>query len=89
MAFVNNVWIMYKISITQIQVDKHQTSGKLKNVYKFENLGHSDLVVSACLGLVSIHICVKYGGRMNNRTNRRGNCRETEKWLPFEKCISY
>ena len=31
-----------------------------KNVHKFETLFHSDLVISVCQDLVSMHIHVKY-----------------------------
>ena len=37
---------------------------KLKNVHKWGNIGLSDLVVFLCvrLGLVHMHICIKYEG---------------------------
>ena len=49
----------------------------------FENLGHSGLVISACLDLVSI--CVGYEDCMINHTGSRDNYNEKEKWLPFIK----
>ena len=49
----------------------------MKNVHKFENLGQSDLLLSVCLDLVSMYICVKYDGSVINYICRR----ETEKWL--------
>ena len=46
---------------------RNHTSGKLKNVHKFENLGHINLVTTVCLDLISVHIYVKY---MQNRQFR-------------------
>ena len=37
---------------------------QLKNAHILENIGHSDLVISVCLALVSMHIYVKYEGYM-------------------------
>ena len=59
------------------------TCSKLKNVHKLENLGHSDLLISVCLDLVSIHIYVRCEGSMINHVSRRGNHSEKENWLAF------
>ena len=49
-------------------------SPALKNIHKFEKIGHSDLVLFVCLGLVEKHFCMKRGGQ-----------RKKENWLPFKK----
>ena len=55
---------------------RSRTCGKLKNVHKFEDMGHSDLVISLYLAQVSKHNCVKYEGSMINHIGRRGNYRK-------------
>ena len=44
----------------------------LKKDHKFENLGHSDLVISVRLDPASMHICVKYEGSVINYIGRKG-----------------
>ena len=59
----------------------------MRNVRNFENVAHSDLVISVCLDLVSMHIYVIYEGSMINHIDRRINYSEKEKWLPFKKYV--
>ena len=61
----------------------------LKNVHNFDNLGRSDLVISMCLDLASMYICVEYECSMINHTDTRDNCSEREKWLPSKNYRSY
>ena len=48
----------------------------LKNGHKFGNIDHNDIVVSMCLDLISMHICVTYEGSVINFTGKRGNYTE-------------
>ena len=59
--------------------------GKLKNVHTFVNVGHSDLLISACLALLSMYICVQGEASMINHIGRRGKYMKKEKWLPLKK----
>ena len=45
--------------------------GKLKNVHKLQNLGHSDLVISVCLDLA--HLYKDIEGSIVNHVGSRGN----------------
>ena len=58
---------------------------KLKNVHKFENLSHCDLVISVCLALVSIHIHIRYRSVINHiaRTGIPSD------WQPFKTYRSF
>ena len=51
-----------------------------KNICKFENVRHDDLVLVGFLGLVPMHICVKFEGSMINHTDRRSKYNKNEKW---------
>ena len=51
---------------------------KLRNVHKFENIGHSDLIPFVYLGLVQMHISINYKTFMNNHKGRRGRYRKKE-----------
>ena len=65
---------------------RNHTCGKLKkNVHKFENLGHSNLVISGCLDQVSMHICVKYEGSVINQICREAIVVKKEKWLLLKR----
>ena len=40
----------------------------LSTNYELENISHSGLVLCVCLGLVHMHICIKYEGSENCST---------------------
>ena len=91
-----SVWITHSINETRIlnisrliwrserfEQQSHMCA-KLKNIDKFENIGHSDPVISVSLALVSMHICVKYEGSLINHIGGWSNCWKNGKWLPLK-----
>ena len=64
------------------------TCGILKNVDKFENIGHSDLVISLFLTPVPMHLCVRYKVSMINHISRRDKNRKDEKCLPLKEYVT-
>ena len=59
----------------------------MKNFDILERICHSDLVLFVCLGLIHMHICIKYEGSTTNQTERW--IKEKRQMSPIKKNMGH